>query len=187
MHICKIMMVIMMISRDWHGFVPQRDAGPCHAHLPAAAGWGHFSTEGSEPYWGVRGGAEPVWGTPILKSHSWETKGTSASYIFTCALWSLFSSSCLISCFVSFSSFLLFLKALFAYKRHRGKEKGNQSMSVPLQLSSKLPQKHVEVGTDPWGQSDPIPCPEQGELLQAAGAKGKQPCRNVYMHLLCLL
>ena len=59
----------------------------------------------------------PQWAAPIPPSHSWETNGTSASYVFTCALWSLFSSSCLINCFVSFSSFLLLPTVLFAYKR----------------------------------------------------------------------
>lgn len=156
-----------MISGDWHGFVPQRDAGPCHMDLPpAAAGWGNFSTEGSEPHWGVRGGAEPILGTPALPSHSWETKGTSASYILTCALWSLFSSSCLINCFVSFSSFLLFLIALFVYKRHRGEEKGNQSISMPLQLSSKLPQHDGAPPSWSWdwplGTVWPHPLPRAG-------------------------
>lgn len=117
------------------------------------------------------------------QSHSWETKGISVSYIFTCALCSLFSSSCLINCFVSLSSFLLFLRALFAYERHGGKEKDNQSLSVALQISSELPQNHgaIETGTDP------IPCPKKGELLQGAQAKGKHLCRNIYMHLLCWL
>lgn len=43
-------------------------------------------------------------------------------YFVTCALWSLFSSSCLTSCFVSFSSFLLRLRVLFAYKRKEGNQ-----------------------------------------------------------------
>lgn len=56
MLIYKIIKVIMMISRDWHGFAPQRDAGPCHTPLPAADGWGDFSPteewgEVQSPFW----------------------------------------------------------------------------------------------------------------------------------------
>lgn len=149
--------------RVWHGFVPQRDAGPCHRHLPAAAGWGGCSTVGSEPHWAVRELQSPFWVPPSSESPL-GPKGTPLSSLLTCALWSLFSSSCLINCFVSFSSFLLFLRALFAFKRHRGKEKGNQSTSLPWQLSSKLPRipEPLGLGLTPgtvWAH----PCPLQGQ------------------------
>lgn len=105
------------------------------------------------------GELQSPFGSPHPHKSLLGTKGTSVSCIFTCAVWSLFSSSCLINCFVSFSSFLLFLRALFAYERHRGKDKGNQSMSLPLQFSSKLPQNHraIEVRTDPGDSLSPSP------------------------------
>lgn len=88
----------------------------------------------------VRGSAKPTLGTPMFASPICLPRVTPVSYIFTCALWSLFSSSCLINCFVSLSSFLLLLIDLFAYKREEGIKKGNQSISMPLQVSSNLPQ-----------------------------------------------
>lgn len=124
----------------------------------------------------------PHWIPPVLTSCSWEINRTSASYVFTCALWSFFSSSCLINCFVSFSSFLLLLRVLFAYKKERGKKKGNQSISMPPQVFSNLPQNHrtIEVGRDPWRSSNLTP------LLKArwatAGCVG-QPSWNENIHV----